>query len=424
MDIEKDLVRVGRLKAIYRSLIEHYDAWTHTGEEPVEVTQEMRRTMDLQERRLKRLGLQREMSTELKYGKNGKKIYFLECDKSEAYDLIRGTAFGKQKVTIRRGPEIIETKRHGLRSEVYIMEIGNRDLRKVGKSPYSCPNCGAVSTVETLQTTGCGWCGSRFVISDLFPKVVAVDYSRYIAWRDHIPAQMLVCMILFALWYLVGTFRTTDPTASGFLTVWLAFRAVLKGGFYGLLFRFAILFVQATVLVIMDERMLRDLGKPKDSDAQAISNRLKRLNCDQDAMFLEIGRLRDSIIFADDPMRLTRYEGPPLQPEFSRIAWIEREAVHVVKGLQETEDKLILTIGCHLRYWAVENGVPVKKKGRFYLTAEHGKDCPFNPGFSIRVVTCASCGGSFDALTEKHCPYCGTEYDMRNTWVITGLWMD
>lgn len=44
------------------------------------------------------------------------------------------------------------------------------------------------------------------------------------------------------------------------------------------------------------------------------------------------------------------------------------------------------------------------------------------PGFSITSVACPNCGGSFDAVRQKVCPYCGSEYHMENEgWVIEDM---
>ena len=40
-------------------------------------------------------------------------------------------------------------------------------------------------------------------------------------------------------------------------------------------------------------------------------------------------------------------------------------------------------------------------------------------GFSITSVACPHCGGSFDAVRQKICPYYGSTYHMENEgWVI------
>lgn len=44
-------------------------------------------------------------------------------------------------------------------------------------------------------------------------------------------------------------------------------------------------------------------------------------------------------------------------------------------------------------------------------------------GFSMRAVSCPSCGASFDAHNVKDCPYCHTPYELENDdWVITDMW--
>ena len=40
------------------------------------------------------------------------------------------------------------------------------------------------------------------------------------------------------------------------------------------------------------------------------------------------------------------------------------------------------------------------------------------PGFSITSVRCRNCGGSFDSVRQRNCPYCGTVYHMENEGFI------
>ena len=43
---------------------------------------------------------------------------------------------------------------------------------------YSCPNCGAVSTVRELLT-GCPFCKTQFLMSELYPKITNYyDYGK------------------------------------------------------------------------------------------------------------------------------------------------------------------------------------------------------------------------------------------------------
>lgn len=41
----------------------------------------------------------------------------------------------------------------------------------LGQTAYVCPNCGSISKLEVLQETGCPYCGTRYLMKDLYPKV-------------------------------------------------------------------------------------------------------------------------------------------------------------------------------------------------------------------------------------------------------------
>ena len=41
----------------------------------------------------------------------------------------------------------------------------------------------------------------------------------------------------------------------------------------------------------------------------------------------------------------------------------------------------------------------------------------------ITLVSCPTCGGSFDAMHRIHCPYCGNPYDLKKKdWIIKDMW--
>ena len=45
-----------------------------------------------------------------------------------------------------------------------------------------------------------------------------------------------------------------------------------------------------------------------------------------------------------------------------------------------------------------------------------------DPGFRAYKVQCPNCGGSFDAMHQKKCPHCSSEYELVNEdWVISSI---
>jgi hypothetical protein len=60
------------------------------------------------------------------------------------------------------------------------------------------------------------------------------------------------------------------------------------------------------------------------------------------------------------------------------------------------------------------------EKIRFVLEKE--TDAHADPGFSIHRVCCSTCNGSFDAMHQSNCPYCGNPYDLKKKdWIIKDM---
>ena len=75
-----------------------------------------------------------------------------------------------------------------------------------GDELYCCPNCSAISSVKSLLA-GCPYCGTRFQMTDLFPKVTDFYYSDYEVNLSVIRGIKLVGPVYIALVVLVGMLR-------------------------------------------------------------------------------------------------------------------------------------------------------------------------------------------------------------------------
>lgn len=88
--------------------------------------------------------------------------------------------------------------------------------------------------------------------------------------------------------------------------------------------------------------------------------------------------------------------------------------------------KKIVRLSLTLRTWWLnynETNGNIKKTGDCIdVTLRRDMSHPEMPGFSITSVHCPSCDGSFDAVRQHLCPYCGTDYHMENeSWTIENL---
>lgn len=67
----------------------------------------------------------------------------------------------------------------------------------------TCPNCGAVSPVAQLME-GCRYCGTRFHMRDLFPRVVNTYFIRTTSIMKHTTNQRRIMGILMLVMLLVS----------------------------------------------------------------------------------------------------------------------------------------------------------------------------------------------------------------------------
>ncbi len=59
---------------------------------------------------------------------------------------------------------------------------------------------------------------------------------------------------------------------------------------------------------------------------------------------------------------------------------------------------------------------------QFRFIAEKEISADYNPAFTLLRASCEGCGGSFDAVHQKCCPYCGRKYELKKKdWVLTDL---
>ena len=63
-----------------------------------------------------------------------------------------------------------------------------------------------------------------------------------------------------------------------------------------------------------------------------------------------------------------------------------------------------------------------EKDEQFRFCVEKEVTAEYNPAFTFLRVRCDGCGGSFDAVHLRNCPYCGRKYELKKKdWVLTGL---
>lgn len=282
----------------------------------------------------------------------------------------------------------------------------------------TCPNCGAVNSVAKLGE-GCPYCGTVFRIKDLFPRVINLFFirSNSIASNGKIFRQSMTFSMagVFLVMLITNIIRGEQALPLTLLSSYFA--AVLAGGFLGVIVADIRL-----VATLFDHDGMKHLSPLKwGSSKRKIKNTMlrydKNFSFDKfEGQFVSLVRMA---VLAEKPEELVCYRADTREQLFSDILEMTYTNGICLNGIRMEGNTMHMSV----RTWWVnhyEEHGKVKKSGDCIdVTFRRNVAKLEAPGFSITSVSCPGCGGSFDAVRQKKCPYCGREYHMEEeSWVI------
>lgn len=284
----------------------------------------------------------------------------------------------------------------------------------------TCPNCGAVSPVASL-VNGCSHCGTQFRINDLFPRVtnlVFLKNNSVITYRGIMRKSILAAMLLTCIGSVFHFMQDGHMLMTALLLSYGV--ALVGGGIGGYILGSIGLFLS---IFNVDGRKHIPLFAFLRS-----KSRLKTTLKQYDPCFSyekfegQIISLLRMTIFAEDRSNLAFCRADTIDPRFDNILEMTYINALVIRQMQIKGDLLLLTLRTWwINYREVNNKI-VKSGECIDMTLCRNISAPEPPGFSISSVNCPSCNGSFDAVRQRNCPYCGTEYHMENKgWIIEAL---
>lgn len=291
------------------------------------------------------------------------------------------------------------------------------------KITLTCPNCGSLSPVSGLEE-GCRYCGTRFKITDLFPRVVNLYFLRSesianmkMIFRNTMAVTMLVFYLVFGLAGIAT--RETPGEIPGYL-VSTFLVTLIFGGFTG--------YIIGCIRMI-GARFDRDGQKsvPLVKLAQTkgkITNALKEYDpaFSYDKFEGQLVALIRMAVFAEQPEELACYRGGARDARFADILEMTYTNGTVLNKINRDGNKLQLFLRTWWVNYSEQNGRVVKKGDCIDVVVSRDITRQEAPGFSITSVHCEGCGGSFDAVRQRRCPYCGSEYHMeKEGWIIESM---
>lgn len=407
---------------LYRTFAAQLCEWSRSGKTPDTGNQDIRYGLNLQKARLEKFGASAEYQLNLR----GEWL-------DDLYDAVFSDAKYTNRLVSGNYQKIVNyfikgKKRLSISENEMMYAIITRLSRAEtqGTEPYCCPNCGAISKISEL-IEGCSYCGTRFLMSDLFPKI-----TNYYFFMD--PAMNNIELKSFVNKWIIG------GAAVGFL--FIAPRAIfdyIQAGASGLglmftIFRIAFIsglfafFGYAAGALSKFFKLLKEgiRQAPMAFGQLNAKKKLKEFMKQYDPSFSfeyfvsRVQSLMKILMFTDECKNLAVYDGKEEVKLFGNLIDAQYGGALGLNRCFVKGNYCFLDLNVHMIDVYCRGDRIFQKNEEFQIGLCKNIRTPINYGFSIKAVSCKSCGASFDASKERFCPYCKSNYHLKeDDWVIT-----
>ncbi|MBR2577867.1 MAG: hypothetical protein IKE38_02945 [Erysipelotrichaceae bacterium] len=408
---------------IYDRFTEELGKWSKSGAEPFDASQDVRFCLDLEEKR------QRENGIFMSYDMEAIGTPAMQTGR------VLGGALTPYNGNIhyRSGIESLSFSKDGnvlydYRKDVVFYEtiLDAETDADLDGHPYACPNCGGATTIGELLRGACPYCGTQFIMSDLYPKV-----SSFYA-IESVPAPEIVKKKAARYPAIGAVIGAAFGLFSGIISDYLkmGFAGILLTLFYMLLMGGIAAFIMYILYSLsLLGRLFIMAGKSMPMLPALGSNKKlnDRLSVYDPAFSVEYFSskaisLYKAIVFSQNAKELTFYKGPKPDENFKNIIHSDYKGGVGVSLIEEIDGKICVALDLYLTNYYFLNGKVRAKEEKIKLGLRHDKEFKVSDSFSIMSVECKGCGGSFKAAYQKHCPYCGREYDVSlDDWEVVYL---
>lgn len=319
----------------------------------------------------------------------------------------------------RNGKKVFREKKNMI---FYQIITNVHDQEAAAKDLYTCPNCGAISSIGTLQD-GCPFCGTFYKISDLFPKVTNYYFIEDSGGtsgeiKGEIKKSMIPWMLLSFVGYSI--FFYLEPDAGGNLLF-----ALLKGlpagvVFGGILGYLIWAFRKLGGVFVNAGRAVPMLVNMKGS-AKKFVEQMQKYSPEFSFEYFsgKVVSYLKMLIFARNAQDLPCYTGETLKDLFQHIVESSYRGATALKKFRVKKDTCYVTVDVYMENIYDSGKRPYRKYEKFRVSLKRNIAKPVSLYFSIKNIQCKGCGGSFDATKIKDCPHCGRLYDMEeDDWII------
>ena len=381
--------------------------------------------LKLQNERIRRKGIDLDYSTYVRRdkGENSRFIAGSDWEDAHYHSTVCFNSTGVKRI-VKRGGSV--AYRDDIRSVFYGTITDVTTGSHPDNDPYSCPNCGSVSTVSALQN-GCSYCGTRFRMDELFPKITSYYFLEDAGMTKK---ELLSGFFKFYPFTALGTYILTCIIKPEVYLPWNLIHNIptLIGMIFGIgLGSIPMAYILYVYFLFMRliVKAIANTGKMGTAGSRAkFESRMKRISPEFSYEYFtsKVLSLIKTAVFSQDESQLMFYRGGALDPKMKDIIDLNYGGALGCKTFVDEGNFVTVETKAYFDVLYANESKVYSKSQVFSATLRRRTDIPVNMNFSMTKIACPSCGASFDATRLKNCPYCGNEYDgISDDWVLVDL---
>jgi hypothetical protein len=289
--------------------------------------------------------------------------------------------------------------------------------------PCTCPNCGAVSTISRL-VDGCPYCKTMYKMDDLFPRITRYYFTEDAAPKEREDTRLRGKVLLggLILGFIIGTILNLY-SINVYDDEYNLFEHFIVT-IFGMLITYSA-FCVLDVLNLIRRGIVNNAGKWGTAGTHGKFEHMMKAYSPEFSFDYFSGKalsLIKTAVYSKDEQDLLFYKGPALDKRFKDI--IDMNYGNAMKLISFTENNGSVTVAMDVFFdtlYAFDNKIKYKHE-KYRAVFRRRVDIPLNLQFSMTRISCPKCSGSFNAVLNKNCPFCGTEYDIESQdWVLLEL---
>ena len=400
--------------------LDYLNDWEN-GKEPSSADNDLRYSLNLQEKRLEENDLIKKVEISIEDGP-------IDLSKVESFikvnDLHVISGKSKESYLNKVNSKVIGKKKEYINFYETILQAP-KGQEAIADMDYSCLSCGSVSKVSEL-IEGCPYCSTKFIMDELYPKVHNAYTIKDVPHGKNLTNEILKTMIptgiLFAI--LTGIKNYPDLVNNEISLIGFIFLIIFSGALLGVIIGYLLFALRMFLTVFYNAAKSIPLLFGIRGGKKKINNMCKKYFPDLNYQYFE-GKaisLLKCILFSKNATDFVQYKNDSLPEDYKNIVNISYLGGMGVDEVNEIDENIEIKLRIYLENTRYDGNKIYFTKDIAYMIMVHNRNNEIKKEFTISAVKCPSCGGSFNALRESNCIYCNIPYDAEiDDWAVTKI---